>query len=231
MRLGILQPYFFPYLGYYQLVNCVDHLVFLDDVGYIKNGWINRNQVQSKQGKSWVIVRAKKDTLGLILQAEAVDVAFDLKKMRKTIVQSYSRAHNFDEGMVFLDAFTIKICSCNSISEIAQESIKSVFDYLGIVKSCSCSSALGVSSAAEARVLDICKSFSADEYINPIGGVKLYDKVNFEKEGVSLKFLNKLPVQPQHAPDYWEDNASMLDLIFHCEKEELISLLREYKYE
>jgi len=231
VRLGILQPYLFPYLGYYQLVNCVDHLVFLDDVRYIKNGWINRNQIQAKQGRLWVTIRVKKDTLGLIKEAETVDLAYDIKKIRKSIVQSYSKALNFEQGISFLDGFFGKIESYNSISKIAQESIKSIIEYLDINKTFSCSSSLHIDSVADARVIDICKSFHANEYVNPIGGKELYDKSAFGKEGIALQFLRKNSICPKHSPDYWSDNASILDLIFHCDKDDLVSLLDEYSYE
>jgi len=106
-----------------------------------------------------------------------------------------------------------------------------VFKYLEIPKTFSCSSELNINSSAEERVLDICKEYGASEYVNPIGGVQLYDKKSFGEQGVSLNFLKKKAVFPDNAPVYWEDNASMLDLIFHCKKQELIGLLSEYSFE
>lgn len=230
MRLGILQPYFFPYLGYYQLANKVDHLVFLDDVSYIKNGWINRNKINTKNGMTWLTLRAKKNTLNLIRDSEVADLCFDIKKIRKTLLQNYSKAPNFSNGIEFFDRFIENVDGETSLSIIARKSITSVFEYLGTDIKTSSSSDLTVTSSAEQRVLDICRLLSATEYINPEGGIDLYNKSTFSSNNIDLRFLKKNPELNTHALEGWEDNASILDIIFYFNKEEIIGMLDNFYY-
>lgn len=169
--------------------------------------------------------------MSLISTSEPSNLTYDLSKISKTISQTYSKAPYFKNGIKFLDEFIDKTHHYTSLSKVSQESIISVFEYLGIRKSFSCSSTLSTPGIAQSRVIEICKMMEADNYTNPIGGTALYDKNEFKNNGITLSFLRKKAVSLNNTPHYWEDNASILDLIFLCNKNELINLLGEYDHE
>src|SRR5258708_21690699 len=125
MTAAIMQPYFFPYLGYYQLVNAVDTFVFFDDVNYINKGWINRNQLlhQNKPSRFTVpLLRASQNRK--INEIELSDFSAWRKQFLRTLEMNYKRAPFFDFVFTWLTDFLSNDYLC--ISDLACESIKAV---------------------------------------------------------------------------------------------------------
>ncbi len=191
MRVAIVQPYFCPYLGYFQLVNAVDVFVFYDDVQYTKRGYINRNILKDDIGFT-VPVRGS-STKRII----DVDVDWENKffvKFPKTIERLYSRCENYSDVLDIIDA--IFEGKPQTISELAIKSVKSFSDYLKIETRFLSSSDLNLRDETNDKtrnLIDICKSVGGDHYINPIGGKALYDPGEFKKHGVKLNFLQTVP--------------------------------------
>lgn len=227
MKVAVVQPYLFPYLGYYQLVNMVDKFVFFDDVNYIKKGYINRNNILIN-GKPF------RFTLPLISASQnkiinEIDCSEDYSKLLKTVKQAYSHAPYYLDVM---DLIVDVICSKNrNLSYVSSMSIISVFDYLGLEKDFLYSSNIDYKKnvPGEEKIIEICKSLGASEYINPVGGVSLYSRNNFIKNNMELSFIEKYSYAYNQCDSDFIDNLSMIDVLMWNSKEEVIELLKKYR--
>lgn len=218
MKLAIMQPYFFPYIGYFQLIAAVDKFVFYDDVNFINRGWINRNNILIN-GKAVLISIPLK---GASQNKRIKDIAtISDQKWRitllKTIEQNYKKAPLFDVVYPML----MKVINTNAptISEFNYQGIKAVCTYLGISTTLIPSSELYVNSELKGqyRILDICMKEKAHHYINPIGGMELYNREVFSNEGISLSFIkSELPHYNQFGFDFIPA-LSIIDVIMFCE--------------
>src|SRR6266581_942498 len=195
MKIAIMQPYLFPYLGYYELIAAVDHLVVLDDVTYIKQGWINRNRILVEGRAAMFSVPLD----GAGSHVRICDVLVNEKsyprwrtKFFKMLTFNYRKAPFFT-GVEPLVAEVIPAPGTArlSIRDMAVRSLGAVMRYLGLRFSYSLSSEYpkpdGVKGAD--RVLFLCRALGAKAYYNPSGGTQLYDKHAFNSQGVTLKFL------------------------------------------
>ena len=194
MKIGIVQPYFFPYIGYFQLIHSVDKFVFFDDVNFMKKKWINRNQILISGRSSFITVPLKNVSQNkLILKTE---IAADEKwkpKLLTGIRSAYGRTPMFKSVFSLVE----DILNRNHIyiSKLATESIISVSRYLGIQTQFVYSSSIyqNCHLKAQDRILDICQQEGASEYLNPIGGTELYSKDEFAARGLRLHFVKPFP--------------------------------------
>jgi hypothetical protein len=225
-----MQPYFFPYLGYYQLVNAVDAFVFYDDVNFINKGWINRNNLVLNGKKTLFTLPLKNASQNLLINE--IEVAYDsvwINKFYKTLEYNYKKSLYYNDVMDLISV--VFKAEKTKIAEIAQMSIISTFSYLGIMKQFHKSSefVLGADIKGENRIIQICKKLEAKNYVNPSGGEELYNYENFQEEGLSLAFI-----QPQLLPykqlgiDEFIPGMSMLDILFNTGKNEIKEMLNHY---
>ncbi len=192
MKLAIMQPYLFPYIGYFQLINAVDKFVVYDDVNFIKQGWINRNYILLNGQKFLFSIPIKHiSSYRLISETKINRVIFrkQKKKLIKTINQFYNKSPFFKFVFpIFQEVLNTK---SDLIVDFAFKSIVLTMKYLGIEtfmqKSSKTYNDRNLSAAD--RVIDICKIEKADCYINPQGGMNLYKKEDFLKDKIDLKFL------------------------------------------
>lgn len=227
MKAAIMQPYLFPYLGYYQLANSVDTFVFFDDVNFIKRGYINRNNILFN-GESF------RFTLPLISASQNklikdIDCCDNNDKLLRTIKQAYTNAPYYREVIALVESV---ICSEErNLAYIASKSIKVVFDYLGLSKDFIYSSDIDYNRdvSGEEKIIDICMQLSVNKYINPIGGVELYNKDNFLSKGLDLDFIEKESILYKQNSDEFIDNLSIIDVLMWNSKEEVIELLKKYR--
>ncbi|GAB3182068.1 WbqC family protein [Telluribacter humicola] len=230
MTIAIMQPYFLPYIGYYQLIKAVDKFVMYDDVNFINRGWINRNNMLVG-GKAHLFTIPLKDASQnkLINEVALADDAQWRKKLLKTIQQSYQKAPCFKGVFPIIE--NIVNYTTESISELALQGLVQVNTYLGITTEIIPSSTVYANSELKGqdRILDICQKENATRYINPIGGMELYDKRKFEGEGIELYFIKSLPHSyPQFKNDFvpW---LSMLDVLMFNEVSTVHELLTAYE--
>lgn len=226
--IAVMQPYIFPYLGYYQLVNISDTFILYDDVNFIKGGYINRNNILVDRA-------AQRFTLpvpGASSNKKICELSFspDTKKILKTISQAYSKAPFYSDVYPLIETVLQK--EERRISSVCQEGIKSVFDYLGIdkkiIKSTDLTYDRGASPAD--RLIEMTKSFDDSVYVNSIGGQALYDKGYFDTRGVELKFMKMKSVQYSQAECEFIPNLSMIDVLMWCEPKFVKKLLSEYVF-
>ena len=225
MRAAIMQPYLFPYLGYYQLAFAADRWVFHDDVMYIKQGYINRNSIllNGAVHRFSVPIRAQSDSRP-INEHHAIP-PFD--KILRVISQAYAKAPHFSK--VFPLVESVLDGSETNIARMGGASLGVVFDYLGIaLRTIWASSMTGHQRLkGEERVLAICESLGAKEYVNPIGGLELYKEDTFASRGIRLRFHRMRPVSYHQGNVPFAPNLSMIDVLMHNDPDRVTSLLRE----
>lgn len=196
MKLGIMQPYFFPYLGYWQLITAVDKFIVLDDVNFIKRGWINRNNILvNKQPHLYSIPLDKPSQNKLIMETQLRFSREQREKWLKMIEMAYKKAPYYETVYPLLKQ--IIMLEDNDLTSFIINSFKIVLNYLEMEQQILRSSQIekDLSLRAQDRILAICKSQNADMYINPIGGQLLYDEYVFAKENIDLRFI-KTNIKP-----------------------------------
>ncbi len=189
-----MQPYFLPYLSYYKLLNLVDKFVIYDDVNFISRGYINRNQILIN-GKSHLFTVPLRDASQNKLIYE-VEVSPDLvwrKKLLRTIDQAYRKAPHYQTVFPLIqDIFNDQ---SESVASYCLQALVKTANYIGLeTEIVSTSRRYGNADLkGQNRILSICKQEGADHYVNPIGGQELYDRSLFEKEGITLNFIQTTP--------------------------------------
>src|SRR5262245_8315311 len=227
MKLAIMQPYFFPYLGYFQLIFAADKFVFYDDVNYIKGGWINRNRILLDGDAAFFTIPVRGASIFVPINGVSVNEQNPKWRanMLDTVRMAYRHAPHRETGVALLEAALSS--KCESIADLAVASVERVLDYLGFARTIVRSSATCRNRhlKGENRILDICRLEGAEIYINAIGGVALYREENFARQGCVLKFLRShLPEYPQGAGRF-VPGLSILDIIMHCAREEVVAML------
>jgi hypothetical protein len=190
-KIGIMQPYFFPYIGYFQLINSVDEFIIYDNIQYTKKGWFNRNRILV-DGKDYLITLPfKKDSDYLDISERKISENWekDRKKILNVIKHSYSKSPFFDQIFPLIEKI-LNNKETNSFKFI-YDSILEINKYLEIKTPIIISSKIEIdhSKKSQDKVLELCKSRNGKNYINSIGGIDLYDKEVFLNEGIKLNFI------------------------------------------
>jgi hypothetical protein len=230
MKVAIMQPYLFPYIGYFQLINAVDTFVFLDDVNYIKKGWINRNRILVNGKESMFTVPVKKASQNKLINE--IEVVLDgnwIEQFYKTLEQNYSKAPNFDDTFLLIQ--TIFNSGFSTISDLVIASVSHICLNLGMEKNFQISSELYSETQGQEksdRLINITKQCKYNHYINPIGGLDLYSKQDFKKENIDLFFLKSdLPEYKQFNTSF-VPGLSIIDIMMFNEPEQIRYMLNQY---
>ncbi|MRT17163.1 WbqC family protein [Vitellibacter sp. q18] len=231
MKIAIMQPYLFPYLGYFQLIQAVDVFVFYDDVHFIKRGWINRNQILIDNKAVKFTMPLKKASQNKLINE--IEMAIDekwLSQFFKTIEQNYKNAPYFEETFQILK--TVFEFGHTKIAALAIASVLQVSSYLKLdtqfeISSIDYSTTTSLSKAE--RLIAICKIKGGDHYINPSGGKALYHKNTFEKEGITLSFIENELVPYNQFGNQFEKGLSIIDVLMFNSVEDTNKLLSNYK--
>ena len=213
MRVGIMQPYFLPYIGYWQLIQAVDVFVVYDNIKYTKKGWINRNRFLLNGQDAVFSLPLRKDSDFLNVNERDLAESFNREELLNRFREAYRRAPLHCEAMRLLE--TIIRHPGSNLFDYIFHSIRSVCDHLGVKTRLVVSSSLlcDHSQKSAERVLGICRALGASEYVNPIGGTELYSKHEFAEQGLRLNFLKSRDFnypQGNHAFVPW---LSILDVM------------------
>ncbi|WP_193016640.1 WbqC family protein [Proteus sp. FME41] len=228
MKLAVMQPYLFPYIGYYQLAYCNDIFVFYDDVNYIKNGYINRNSILTKNGiQLFTLPVIKASSFKKINELYFQE---NIKKILTSIYQNYSKAPYFS----FVYPIIEKILTTNdrNVANITSLSVIKVFEYLSLNFNYKFSSTIDYerTNSAQEKIYNLCKIHNAKKYINSIGGMKLYNKEEFKKRNIELGFIeSSITSYSQITSSTFIGNLSMIDILMNCSKDEIINQLNNFK--
>lgn len=222
-----MQPYFFPYIGYFQLINAVDKFIFYDDVNFIKNGWINRNRILINGKPGYLTVQLK----GASSFKPINDIEFsdNTDKLSKTIEIAYKRAPYFKETWPLLES--VFKTETNKIGHLAISSIIKVCEFLDLRTDFEISSN-SYSDTRElercSRLIELCKRNMASTYINSIGGESLYQKDQFSREGINLVFLKSGEVTYIQKNRQFVPGLSIIDVLMYNSRSEITRMLGEY---
>lgn len=217
MKLGVMQPYFMPYVGYFQLMAAVDKYVIFDDVNYIKRGWSARNNILvNGQSHLFNIAVEGGSQNNLYTQVTVVD---DFSKLHKTLEMAYKKAPYYYETMNILEQ--VFAYEDRRFNHFMRNSYSIILDYLGIETELLLSSDLSNDKNLKGKdkILDICILLGANEYYNAIGGQELYDRQEFADNGIKLGFVEPtLEPYPQLSKEFLP-GLSIIDMLMMNSKE------------
>lgn len=252
MKIGIMQPYFFPYLGYFQLISAGDKMLLYDHVRFIKKGWVNRNRIlEINKGPIYLTLPVKNASSNKNICEILLDNSNSWPtKISNLIYYNYKRARYFDEIYPLL----VQLFSSGYklLTEFNHDSINTICGFLEMQpvvdldidwvdeleeNLANRNSPLRKKYAEEfdsydiksIRVIEICKKMNAETYINPMGGQEIYDKIFFNKNDLYLYFLHTLPYKYyQILPEFYPD-LSIIDVLMNNGREGTKTLLRKYE--
>ncbi len=232
-KVAIMQPYFLPYIGYWQLINAVDTFVVYDNIEYTKKGWINRNRILEVDHDKLYSIPIKKasDFLPINKRQLAENSQVELNSVLRTIQNNYRKAPNFKIAYPIIEACFLY--DNNNLFEFIFHSINTICRYLDIGTNLVVSSKIGIdhSLKSEQKVMAICRAEGANQYINPIGGLELYEKEEFRANGIDLKFLRTGEIRYKQLNNSFVPSLSIIDIMMFNSKEETKYMLANYGLE
>ncbi len=227
MTLAIMQPYIFPYIGYWQLLEASDTFIIYDDVNYIKQGYINRNSI---------LIRGKPHhfTLKLIGASSyklinEIELFENNHKLLKTIFMVYKKAPYFN--MVYPIIEDILSNTETNLGKFLGYSIEKISDYLQIKNNIIYSSNMEKDNTLKAqdKIIDISKRLNASHYVNAIGGQEIYDKETFNANNIQLNFIKTNIIEYKQFNNNFVPSLSIVDIMMFNSVEEVNKMLKEYE--
>ena len=188
-----MQPYFFPYVGYFQLIAAVDVFVVYDNIQYTKQGWINRNRILRDGEAAMISLPLKKASDYLDVRDRELAVDFRRDKLLNQLRGAYQAAPYFAATFPLIE--DIVHCAQNSLFHFLHNCICRICTHLGLTATIQISSEIAVDHGlrSEQKVMALCRALGATRYVNAIGGVELYSREAFMAQGIELKFLRSMP--------------------------------------
>lgn len=234
MKIAIMQPYFLPYLGYFQLMAAADKFVLLDNVNFIKKGWINRNQL---------LLNAAPHMFTLPLQSASQNkficdtlIMRDrqwIATLKKTIHHAYGKAPHYAATTQMLfpllesDEISLNVFLADMLIAVARY-VEIDTEIIRTARHFNCDGAVG-----QERIIRICKQCGGDHYVNAIGGMDLYDRHRFRDEDIELSFLaSRVEPYPQGSPGsgLFVPNLSILDVLMFNAPEQIVPMLKQVDF-
>lgn len=212
--IAIMQPYFLPYIGYFQLLAAVDKFVVLDDVNYINRGWVNRNRLLlNGTAHTFTVPLRGASQNRLICDIALVSEQGWRDKLMCTIRQAYGSAPCYMQVSTLLESL-INYPSVR-LDEFLLNSLREIVRYLSLEVEIVSTSRVYKNAPLKGpeRILDICLQERADRYINPIGGLDLYDRASFLEQGIQLNFLRSRPIAYHQGKGEFVPWLSILDIL------------------
>ena len=194
-RVAIMQPYFLPYIGYFQLVAAVDLFIVYDNIKYTKKGWFNRNRMLQNGTDMTFSLPLKSDSDYLDVCDRALAVDFDRDKLLNQFMGAYRRAPYFSATFPVLEQ--IVQYQDTNLFRFLHHSIAMSCKHLGITTEFKISSDIAIDHKLknQEKVLALCEAVGATAYLNTVGGMHLYSKEGFQERGIDLKFIQSKPFE------------------------------------
>jgi hypothetical protein len=213
MKLAIMQPYFFPYIGYFQLVNAVDEFIVYDNIKYTKKGWINRNRLLQDGKDVMFSLPLKSDSDFLDIRDRKLAADFRHAKLLNQVKNAYRHAPFFEPTFHLVEEI-VRYDDPN-LFRFLHHSITSICAHLGIHTPIAISSTFNIdhSLKGQKKVLALCQAAGADTYINAIGGINLYGSDDFLSMNITLKLLRSRPYEYSQFGDTFVPWLSIIDVM------------------
>lgn len=220
-----MQPYFLPYVGYFQLIDAVDLFILYDSVKYTKKGWINRNRFLQNGSAAVFSIPLRAGSDALEIRERRIADAFDRRKLLGQLSAAYRKAPNFDALIPLVRE--ILYFPADNLFEFLRNSVQRVCDYLGLRTRIVASSSVPTEAGlrGQERVIALARAVGGTHYINPPGGVALYEKEVFSQHGLELSFLQPGAVVYSQYGLPFVPNLSILDVMMFNNVPETIRLL------
>lgn len=231
MTIAIMQPYIFPYIGYFQLINRVDKFVFYDDVHFIKKGWINRNRILVNGSDFLFTIPLQKISQNVLIKdtyINAGDYIVWKNKFLQTTEMNYKKAPYFEVAFELLK--NILDIHNSTISSLAIDSIHTISKYLGIETEfvISSQSYKNINLERQNRIIDICHQEASHNYINALGGQELYKKKDFLQQGIKLNFIQTSPIEYKQFKNEFVPWLSIIDVMMFNSPEQIRNFLDKF---
>jgi hypothetical protein len=190
---AVMQPYFVPYIGYFQLIASVDLFIVYDNIKYTKKGWINRNRILQQDRAVPFSLPLKGDSDVLDVRDRELSADFSGTKLLNQIAGAYRRAPYYAETLPLVEA--IVTTEERNLFRFLDHSIRQTCSHLGILTTITPSSGITIDHGlkGQSKVLALCAAVEASTYVNAIGGVDLYSREEFKTRGIELKFIRSMP--------------------------------------
>lgn len=231
MKVGIMQPYTFPYIGYFQLINYVDKWVVFDDTQYISKGWINRNRILhpdlEKEWQYFTVPVKKHSRESRIKDVEINDNLEWRDEFIGKLTSYKKKAPFFVDTVEFIgDCISFK---CSNLSEWVIYTLKSTCDYLGIPFNYSIFSQMEINPDNIEHpgqwALEIADAMDADEYINPPSGYRIFNENEFIERNIELRFIKPNLTPYIQRRGYFIPGLSIVDVLMWNDKDTIREML------
>ena len=230
MKIGIMQPYFLPYIGYWQLLNAVDKYVIYDNIEFTKGSWIRKNRFLLNGKDKIFSIPIKKDSDFLNIDEREISKDFikERVKILNQIKMAYKKAPEFDRVFPILEE--IFLFDKMNLFEFIYNSVNIIKNYLDIKTEIIISSKINIDHSLKGKdkVIAICKELKGIEYYNAIGGQELYSFEEFKQNGIELKFLKADEISYKQFDNEFISNLSILDIMMFNSKEKVKEFLNNY---
>ena len=222
-----MQPYFLPYIGYFQLINAVDKFVIYDDVNFIKGGWISRNRILFNG--SALMINLPMQGASSFKKINEIQIGKNKEKLLSTITHAYKKAPYFDK--VFSLFFDLIKYDEDNLAHFITNSLINISKYFKIETEFILSSEIKKNNdlKAQDKVLSICKLLDASKYYNAIGGQDLYNKEEFKIRNIELKFLKQKSITYNQFNNEFIPWLSIIDVMMFNSKDEIKTMLNQYE--
>lgn len=236
MKLGRMQPYFIPYLGYFSLIEATDRWIFFDTPQYIRHGWVNRNQIlkPSKDDRQYITVPLEKHPHNILIKDVRIKQNGWQEKMLAQLDHYKNKARYFKEiNSLLKDCLFAKKTQANLV-QLNVKLVRSICEYCSIELNCDIFSEMLLSilqvDAPDEWALKISKALGAKTYINPVGGIKFFNISKYQEAGIDLQFLeNHLEPYAQPTNDFI-GGLSIIDALMFHSPEEVREMIKSYTY-
>lgn len=235
MKLGIMQPYFFPYLGYFALIKYTDKWIVFDTVQYIERGWINRNRIinPTKPEDMYINIPLENHHRDILIKDVLISNNENYKeKILSQLWTAYKKRANYFNNVYKLVEDVLSL-NTRSITELNVYALKKVNDYLNIPFDYEVFSKMNlaideVHDSGE-WALNISKALNASEYVNPPGGIELFDKEKFDQNDIALKFL-RINLKPYNQKKVkFIESLSIIDVMMFNSVNSINEMLNDYE--
>lgn len=231
MKVAIMQPYFLPYIGYFQLINAVDKFVMYDNIEFTKKGWINRNRILMN-GKDCIItipIRKDSDYLDVNQRYLAESYAKEKSKIVSKISELYRKSPQYDVIFPLIESVFCNVE--NNLFDFIFNSLTVILHYLDIKTEIVFSSTIAIDHSVKSKdkVIAICKKLGATQYINPIGGLDLYLEEDFKNNELDLHFLKSNPIEYKQFDNDFIPWLSIIDVLMFNSPKEVKRMLNQFE--
>jgi hypothetical protein len=230
MKLALMQPYFLPYIGYFQLIAAVDAFVVYEDVQFIKNGWINRNRILLNDAAAWVTLPVERGHLqDNINQRHFVNYRQACEKITNQIGAAYRKAPFFREVKPLAEL--LLAIEGDNVADTLRQQLEQLSRHLGLSTQFLNSTDLAKQDSGldgQDRVIEICRAMKASEYYNAIGGIPLYDPSAFAKSEITLRFIQPRQQSYKQFDNSFVPHLSIIDVLMFNHPEQVRLMLKEF---